>query len=111
MTEHDIIRYIDMVVEKTVTSLKNNGMLKESDEMKYADISYMLTDYYQNGQNVPKIERALNGIKGDDYYEIIPYYYGDGMKIENIAKVLGVDTSTIVRNKKRLCMTIYTSMI
>lgn len=111
MTENDIIKYIDMVVEKTVATLKNNGMLKEPDERNYADISYILTDYYQNGQNVPKIERALNSVKGDDYFEIIPYYYGDGMKIDSIAKVMGVDTSTIVRNKKRLCMLIYTSMI
>lgn len=111
MTEHDIIKYIDMVVDKTVKALKKNDVLKNGDDVKYADISYMLIDYYQNGQNVPKIESALDMIKADDYFEIIPMYYGDRLSIGEVAKRLNKDTSTIVRNKKRLCLQVYTSLI
>ena len=102
MTERDIIKYIDMVVDKTVKALKNNNVLKNDDDVKYADISYMLIDYYQNGQNVPKIESALDAIKCDDYFEIIPMYYCDRLSIGEVAKHMNKDTSTIVRNKKRL---------
>ena len=111
MTESDIIKYIDMVVDKTVKALTKNNVLKNGDDVKYADISYMLIDYYQNGQNVPKIETALDIIKTDDYFEIIPMYYGDRLSISEVAKQLGKDTSTIVRNKKRLCLQIYTTLI
>ena len=111
MTEHDIIKYIDMVVDKTVKALTKNNVLKNGDDTKYADISYMLIDYYQNGQNVPKIESALESIKNDDYFEVIPMYYGDRLSISEVAKRMNKDTSTIVRNKKRLCLQIYTTLI
>lgn len=111
MTEHDIIKYIDMVVDKTVKALTKNNVLKNGDDVKYADISYMLIDYYQNGQKIPKIETALDAIKGDDYFEVIPMYYGDRLSISEVAKRMNKDTSTIVRNKKRLCLQIYTTLI
>ena len=111
MEDRDIIKYIDMVVEKTVAGLKKAGALKDMDDVKYADISYMLTDYYQNGQAVPKITRALNTIISDPYFSIIPLYYGAGVKIDEVARRMNKDTSTIVRNKKRLCLQIYTLLL
>ena len=111
MTDEEVLKYINATVERTVAALKRSGMIKNADDMKYADISYMLVDYYQNGQAVPKVEKALNAVKGDAYFEIIPLYFGDGLKMDEIAKQMNVDVSTIVRNKKRLCLQIYTTMI
>ena len=111
MTDEEVLKYINVTVEKTIAALKCSGALKNEDEMKYADISYMLMDYYQNGQAVPKIEKALNAVKFDSYFDIIPLYFGDGLKMDEIAKRMNVDVSTIVRNKKRLCMQIYTLLI
>ena len=111
MTDEEVLKYINATVEKTVAALKRSGMIKNADDMKYADISYMLMDYYQNGQAVPKVEKALNEVKYDAYFEIIPLYFGDGLKMDEIAKQMNVDVSTIVRNKKRLCLQVYTLMI
>ena len=111
MTDKEIMGYIDTAIEKTVKKLKRLNMLENMDDVKYADISYMLTDYYQNGQVVPKIKRALDVIARDKYYDIIPMYYGAGLNICEVARRFGVDVSTIVRNKKRLCLQIYTMLL
>jgi DNA-directed RNA polymerase specialized sigma subunit len=34
-------------------------------------------------------------------------YYEDGETIENIADMMKIDVSTVVRNKKKLCLKIY----
>lgn len=111
MTDEDVLRYIDVAVNKAMQEMRKAGALKDTDDMNYANISYMLSDYYSNGEAVEKITKALNNIKYDEYFEIIPMYYGDGMKIDEIAKRMAKDVSTIVRNKKRLCLQIYTMLM
>lgn len=111
MTEAKMLKYIDMAVERTLETLRRKGALKDMDDVVYGNISYALSDYYNSGQSVDKITKALDTAKFDEYFDIIPMYYGDGMKIDDIARVLGKDTSTIVRNKKRLCLLIYTLLI
>lgn len=111
MTEAEVLKYIDVAVEKIVAALRSAGALRDADDMNYANISYVLSDYYNNGEGVAKITKALESIKYDEYFEVIPMYYGDGMKIDDIAKHMDKDVSTIVRNKKRLCLQIYTMLI
>lgn len=111
MTDAEVMRYIDVAVEKAMQAMRKAGALKDMDDVNYANISYMLSDYYSNGEAVEKITKVLNSIKFDEYFEIIPMYYGDGMKIDEIAKRMEKDISTIVRNKKRLCLQIYTMLI
>lgn len=111
MTEAKMLKYIDMAVERTLEALRRKGALKDMDDVMYANISYALADYYNSGESVERITKALDTVKYDEYFEIIPMYYGDGMKIDDIAHRMGKDTSTIVRNKKRLCLLIYTLLI
>lgn len=51
---------------------------------------------------VKMIEKALDDIRGDEYYNIIPLVYYHGLTTEEVAETLNKDTSTIYRNKKRL---------
>lgn len=51
---------------------------------------------------INRIDRALETIKDDMYYDIIPMKYFDESKIESIAEHFGKDESTIKRNKSRL---------
>ncbi|WP_242833514.1 sigma-70 family RNA polymerase sigma factor [Desulfosporosinus youngiae] len=53
-------------------------------------------------QEVMRIDRALEVIKDDKYYEIVPMKYWDGMTIESIASDLECDEKTVRRNKNRL---------
>ncbi|BAE83976.1 sigma factor-like helix-turn-helix DNA-binding protein [Desulfitobacterium hafniense] len=53
-------------------------------------------------QEVIRIERAVETIKDDEYYDVIPMKYWDGLTIEEIAERLGREEKTIRRNKSRL---------
>lgn len=48
------------------------------------------------------VKSALKKIEDDKWYDIIPMYYFDSMKIEAIAEELDCSVSTISDNKKRL---------
>lgn len=53
-------------------------------------------------QEVLRIDRALETIKEDRYYNIIPFKYWDGMTMEEIAEKFDCEDKTIRRNKNRL---------
>jgi RNA polymerase sigma factor (sigma-70 family) len=53
-------------------------------------------------QEVLRIERALEPVKDDRYYDIIPMKYFDGMTIEDIAERFECEEKTVRRNKNRL---------
>lgn len=77
----------------------------------YADISELLTDYYKDGEKDAAMTYAIHARRFDPYYRIIPMYYRDNQTLEVIAATLEVDISTVVRNKKRLCIEIYRDII
>lgn len=77
----------------------------------YQELKKVVEDKQKSGglENIPitaeyvkMIEKALDDIRSDDYYEIIPLVYYHGMTTEDVAENLNKDTSTIYRNKKRL---------
>lgn len=107
MTDEEIKNYIDTAIERSIRAYRKAGIIKETEEAAYTDASAILANYYAEGQKDKTITYAINGLKFDQYLEIIPLYYGQNLKIERIAEVLGVDVSTVVRNKKRLALEIY----
>lgn len=67
----------------------------------------ILTEKAETERDIEKIEKALNKIRGDKYFEIIKMKYLDKREDEkitdeDIAEALGRDRTTIIRNKKRL---------
>ena len=106
MTERErkeIQEYIDEAVKKAVSEVRRHKLLKES-SVYYAEVSDALFRYYQEGESNSEVADALVRIESDDYFRIIPWYYRDKMTIEAIADGMEVDISTVVRNKKRLCL-------
>lgn len=97
---------IKEVVKATISELKRSGMLKSNDAIAYAEMSSSLRAYYR-AEKPQMIIAALKQIESDPYYEIIPLYYKHGYSHEKIAEILNVETSTITRNKKRLCLLLY----
>src|SRR5690554_5400965 len=53
-------------------------------------------------REIQRIERALETIQDDEYYEIIPLKYWDGLSPAQIAKALHCDERTFYRHKNRL---------
>lgn len=106
----EIKEYIDYTVKRTIHELKKSGALRSNDSVCYEETSRMLYNYYNSGEENAEIKQALEAISSDEYAQIIPLYYGQGMTIDTVALELGVDVSTIVRNKRRLCLDICTTM-
>ena len=96
---------IKMIIREVIEELKRSGLMKMND-VNYAEISDILYEHYR-GHKDSKLERILQDLRGDPYYEIIPDYFGRGWTLESIAELFGVEASTISRNKKRLCIEVY----
>ena len=99
MTEGDVKRIIaDLIRTKT---------LKSAISEIYDDVSGKLYRYYQGEEYSTKMSEALNELRNDVHFQIIPLYYQKHRTIEQIAAEMFIDTSTVIRNKKRLCLEIY----
>lgn len=101
---------IKQIVIQTIQELKRSGMLKSVDELAYSDISSVLAAYYDGGEQDAEVRAAVERLRGDTYYKILPLYFGYKYTIEQIAEEFGVEVSTIVRNKKRLCLQVYNAI-
>lgn len=101
--KQEVGEIFDILIDR----LKKNNMLKKSSESIYQDISQRLFGFYKYGETDPKMKNALADFKNDVYIDIIPLFYKNRYTIDNIADIMNCDTSTVVRNKKRLCTAIY----
>lgn len=98
---------IRMIVKEVIDELIRDGMLREASSMAYTEISAKIKAYYSRGQKDEEMKKAISAVEEDKYFKIIPLYFYYGYTIEEIAETFEVETSTIVRNKKRLCLEIY----
>ena len=110
MTDNDIEAIIKKTAVETVRQLRVQGALKDSKSIVYAHMSRMLRDYFENNRENDRLRQALDKLRDDAYFDIIPLYYYSNNTIEHIASGFEVDASTITRNKKRLCYEIYELM-
>lgn len=111
MTDDKVKELIDLTVKKSIEEYKKSGLLKESDNVCYSDASEIIASYYKSERNEASITYAIQGQRFDPYFRIIPMYFQENKTIEKISEELGVDISTVVRNKKRLCLAIYNDII
>lgn len=107
----EIEAYIDLAIEKTINRYKKDGLLKELNIVAYSSISTLLFDYYSLNMEDEAITKAIEECRQCSYFDIIPLYYQQGYTNEDIAEYYGVDVSTIVRNKKKLCLRIYEKIL
>lgn len=111
MTDIDIRKIIELTVKKSIAEYKKSGILKDSENVAYSDVSAILSNYFGSGKKDASITYAIQGLRFDPYARIISMYFEQRKTIETIAEELGVDISTVVRNKKRLCLAIYNEII
>ena len=53
-------------------------------------------------QAIALIDKCMNSLRNDPYYDVLPMRYFEGRTLEDIGVSLGCDHSTISRNKNRL---------
>lgn len=110
MSEYDIKQIINDTVNNTVLKLKMAGLMKDGRKTAYEKTEELLRNYNAFKKSdqpytvklVKKIDAALNTIKDDIYYEIIPMYYFENKTREVIAEYFNTTVTTISRNKTRL---------
>ena len=98
---------VEALFDIMIDKLKKNNMLKNISDSVYQDISSKLFGFYKYGETDIKMKNVLSDLKDDVYINIIPLFYKNRYTIDNIAEIMNCDASTVVRNKKRLCTTIY----
>jgi len=111
MPDEEIRKIIDLAVKTSIAEYKKSGLLRDSDNIAYSDVSELLTGYYSSDKKDQTLSYAIAGQRFDPYFKIIPLYFESKKGIEEIAEELGVDRTTILRNKKRLCLAIYNEII
>ena len=107
MTEQEIRK----IVEITIKEYKKKGLIMDEESAAYSDACELLQAYYNGGKTDARISYAVQAVRFDPYFRVLQLYFEDHEKIENIARQMKVDTSTVVRNKKRLCLEIYKGLM
>ena len=96
---------VKAVVAETLEQLLHGKMIKYNDSVVYELMSERLRAHYKCAD--PLISYALEQLKSHPYYRVLEMYYRDGVTLEQIAESYYCDVSTIVRNKKYLCIKIF----
>lgn len=84
-----------------VLNEKNNTYVY-GDETLETRISELKQISVKTKSQIRLVKSSLKKIEDDKWYDIIPMYYFENMKIESIAEELDCSVSTISDNKKRL---------
>lgn len=111
MAEEEIRQLIELTVKQSVLEFKRAGLLKDPDNAAYTDATEMLSNYYNSDKKDSALTYAIQGLRFDPYFKIIPMFFEEKKTVEAISEELGVDMRTIYRNKKRLCVAIYNELI
>lgn len=111
-TNEDLVKLIQKTVNATIISLKIAGLMNNNRSSATEKTEYILKNYEafkkgytENGiskKYVEIIEKALQEISGDEYYEIIPLRYFEGKSREQAAEYFDVSTTTITRHQREL---------
>lgn len=109
-TEYDIQKVIEKTVNATVLKLKMSGLMKDDRKTAYQKTEEILSNYNifcESDQPYAKkitrmIDDALEEVKDDIYYEIIPMIYFQKQSREAAADYFKTTVTTISRNKKKL---------
>ena len=102
----NIDNIIEKTVTETVTKLKLAGMLKDDTDTAYEKTEKLLKMYNDikltDNKIVPVLNRALDAIRDDEYFQIIELAYFENRSREYIAEYFDIEVSTVSKKKKRL---------
>lgn len=96
---------IKKIVNYTVNELLKEKMFKYNDLIVYEQIGERLRQHYRECDVI--IQKAIDQLTDDRYIDVLEFYYKNEYTLEYIAEIFDVDVSTIVRNKKNLCLKIF----
>ena len=106
----DIEKIVDMTINKTILKLKMTGLMRDDRKSAFQKTEELLKNYNAFNESdqpytiklVEKINAALEDIKDDPYFDIIPMSYFEDCTREEIAEKFNTTVTTVSRNKTRL---------
>lgn len=117
-TEQEVKQAINITAAKVVNELNEQGLLITRTKTAYQKMESLLYNYRslklslkldkEKGRTeitrkfITTIDKALDSIKDDPYFEVISMIYIDGKTREDVACELNCDEKTVTRNKERL---------
>ena len=109
---NEINEIIQETVNTTIAKLKLAGLMKDDRQGAFEKTEQLLKNYNQLKKSysedgtakkfVDIVDKALQELYDDLYYDIIPMMYFEGQSRESIAEYFDTTVTTISRNKKRL---------
>lgn len=113
MNDVDVKQIINNAVSETVIKLKKLNLMNESKLSAYRKTEELLRNYpkwknievdkNQLTKKLMKIlDKELEALRDDPYYEIIPMIYFENQTREEVAEYFDVNCRTVTRNKNRL---------
>ena len=104
MRNDEIQDYINKAIEKAVRERlagRTDAFTRTEALLRDYEL-YKASEEPEARRAVEKIDKALDTIINDPYYDIVPLFYVAGWTCEAIADKYGAAASTIYRNKRRL---------
>ncbi len=95
------------IVKMTLDELTQRKLIKSDYPLILSVVEKKLIAFFSNSVGGHGVGYVLNQLSDDPYIDIIFLHYRDGKTLEWVAEILGVDVSTVKRNKKRLVLKIY----
>lgn len=104
MTDDEKKQFIREVVDETLKRIYSKGTIEIEKDFYLRGEKELKAFYRDNKKDYSNI---IERLKNERYYDILPLYFKERRTIEDIAEMIGVDESTIKRNKKKLCIKFY----
>lgn len=108
----DVNEIISETVNCAISKLKLSGLMKDNRQTAYEKTEQILHSYndmkkgYSENGTAKKfidiIDKALESLYDEEYYDIIPMIYFEGESREKVAEFFDTTPTTISRNKRRL---------
>lgn len=93
---------IEKLMAKGLIRIDNRSAIDKTINLLYKYEQLKLSDQPSTLKRVAQVDVALEQIRDDPFYAIIPLYYFEKETRENIAEYFNVSEKTVTRNRKRL---------
>jgi DNA-directed RNA polymerase specialized sigma subunit len=93
---------IEKLMAKGLIRIDNRSAIDKTINLLYKYEQLKLSDQPSTLKRVAQVDVALEQIRDDPFYAIIPLYYFEKETRENIAEFFNVSEKTVTRNRKRL---------
>ena len=93
---------IEKLMAKGLIRIDHRSAIDKTINLLYKYEQLKLSDQPSTLKRVAQVDVALEQIRDDPFYAIIPLYYFEKETRENIAEYFNVSEKTVTRNRKRL---------